>query len=109
MLVVRDSASRSEATVPDELLKRFGTDPETADRLAEQAAKAEAVLGIHGVSVTARDTEAPAGRALRSDVEQHFRVHDTPSRRDTLHRTVELPKPVTPEVADLFNRLFGRG
>lgn len=24
-------------------------------------------------------------------------------------RTVELPKPVTQEVADEFNRLFGRG
>jgi hypothetical protein len=95
--------------MPDEQLKRFGTDPESADRLAEQAAKAEAVLGIHGVSVTARDTIAPAGTAPRSEVEKHFRVHDTPSRRDPLHRTVELPKPVTPEVAELFNRLFGRG
>jgi hypothetical protein len=93
----------------DEQLKRFGTDPESADRLAEQAAKAEAVIGIHGVSVTARGTTAPAGAAPRSEVEKHFRVHDTPSRRDPLHRTVELPKPVTPEVAELLNRLFGRG
>ena len=93
----------------DEQLKRFGTDPESADRLAEQAARAEAVLGIHGVSVTARATTAPAGVAARPDVEKHFRVHDTPSRRDPQHRTVELPRPVTPEVAELFNRLFGRG
>jgi hypothetical protein len=93
----------------DEVLKRFGTDPETAERLATAAAQAAGVLGIHGVSVTARDTNAPAGRANRSDVEQHFRVHDTPSRRDPLHRTVELPHPVSAEVAELFNRLFGRG
>lgn len=93
----------------DEQLKRFGTDPESADRLAEQAAAAEAVIGIHGVSVTARDTTAPAGVAPRTEVEKHFVVHDTPSRRDPRHRTVELPKPVTPEVAELFNRLFGRG
>ena len=92
-----------------ETLKRFGTDPEPADRLAAQAAAAETVLGIHGVSVTARDTTAPAGATARPDVEAHFRVHDTPSRRDPLHRTVELPKPVTPEVAELFNALFGRG
>jgi hypothetical protein len=92
----------------DEQLKRFGTDPEPAERLAEQAAAAQAVLGIHGVSVTARSTNAPAGVAPRSEVEKHFRVHNTPSRRDPLHRTVELPQPVTPEVADLFNRLFGR-
>lgn len=93
----------------EEVLKRFGTDPETADKLAADAAAAEAVIGIHGVSVTARNTNAPAGHANRSDVEQHFPVHNTPTRRDRLHRTVELPQPVTPEVAELFNRLFGRG
>ena len=93
----------------EEVLKRFGTDPESAEKLAGDAAKAEAVLGIHGVSVTGRTTSAPAGEAERADIEAHFRVHDTPSRRDPLHRTVELPKPVTPEVAELFNRLFGRG
>jgi hypothetical protein len=92
-----------------EELKRFGLDPESAEQLAGQAAAAEAKIGVHGVSVTARDTNAPAGRAQRAEVEKRFRVHDTPSRRDPLHRTVELPKPVTPDVADAFNRLFGRG
>jgi len=93
----------------EEILKRFGAGPESAERLAAYAAAADAGLGINGVSVTARQTAAPAGRANRADVQQVFRVHDTPSRRDPLHRTVELPKPVTPEVADTFNRLFGRG
>jgi hypothetical protein len=92
----------------DEYLKRFGAEAETAARLAEQAAAAESVLGIHGVSVTARKTTAPAGVAPRSEVEKHFQVHDTPSRRDPLHRTVELPKPVTGEVAEAFNQVFGR-
>lgn len=96
--------------MPDEVLKRFGADRETVEKLATDAAAAEAgKVAIHGVSVTARDSTAPAGRALHTDVEKHFRVHDTPSRRDPGHRTVELPKPVTPEVAELFNRLFGRG
>jgi hypothetical protein len=95
-------------SAPDEILKRFGIDPEPADDLAAQAAAAEQRLGIHGVSVTARETTAPAGRAIRSDVERAFRVHDTPGRRDRLHRTVELSKPVTAEVAAEFNRLFGR-
>jgi hypothetical protein len=93
----------------DETLTRFGADPEPAERLAAQAAAAVGVLGIHGVSATARATDAPAGRAPRPEVERHFRVHDTPTRRDPLHRTVELPCPVTAEVADLFNRVFGRG
>jgi hypothetical protein len=93
----------------DETLTRFGADPESAERLAAQAAAAAGVLGIHGVSVTARGTDAPGGRARRADVGKHFRVHDTPTRRDPLHRTVELPRPVTSEVADEFNRVFGRG
>ena len=93
----------------DEELTRFGSDPETASELAGRAAQAEAILGIHGVSVTARPTAAPGGRAKRADVEQHFRMHNTRTRRDKLHRTVELPKPVTDEVAERFNRVFGRG
>jgi hypothetical protein len=77
-------------------------------RLARKAAEAEAALGIHGVSVTGGTPTAPASLAPRALVEQHFRVHDTPTRADPLHCTVELPKPVTQEVADLFNQLFGR-
>ncbi len=90
----------------DETLTRFGDEPETAEKLAEDAARAEAALGIHGVSVTARLPRRPAPSAPRSIVEQHFGVHNT--GKDPLHRTVELPKPVTQEVADLFNQLFGR-
>ena len=93
----------------DEILKRFGLDPETAERLASDAAMAEEKMGIHGVSVTARETNAPAGRAGRSELERYFTVHNTPSRRDKDHRTVELPKLVTQEVAERFNRIFGRG
>jgi hypothetical protein len=90
----------------DEVLTRFGQAPESAQKLAEDAAKAETVLGIHGVSVTARSPKRPAPSAARSVVEQHFRVHNTGN--DPLHRTVELPKLVTQEIADLFNRVFGR-
>ena len=90
----------------DEVLTRFGQAPESAQKLAEDAARAEAVLGIHGVSVTARTPKYPAPSAIRSVVEAYFPVHNTGN--DPMHRTVELPKPVTQEVADLFNRLFGR-
>ncbi len=93
----------------DEQLKRFGTEPESAEKLAAQAAAALAVLGVHGVSVTARDTTSPAGAASRGEVERVFPARNTPTRRDPLHRTVELPNPVTPDVAEEFNRLFGRG
>jgi hypothetical protein len=91
-----------------EVLKRLGTSRESASRLHRKAAEAERVLGIHGVSVTAGVPSGPAGECGRTDVERLFRVHDTPTRSDPLHRTVELPKPVTDEVATTFNRLFGR-
>jgi len=98
----------TEAGAGEEILKRLGTSRESAVRLARKAADAERVLGIHGVSVTAGVPRGPASTASRRSVEEHFRVHDTPTRSDPLHRTVELPKPVTQDVAELFNRLFGR-
>ena len=91
-----------------EMLSRFGTAPESAARLGRKAAEAERFLGIHGVSVTAGSSTGPVSRALREVVEQHFAVHDTPTRNDPYHRTVALPKPVTQEIAALFNSLFGR-
>jgi hypothetical protein len=92
----------------EELLKRLGTSRESAARLARKAAESESALGIHGVSVTVGAAIGPASAAFRKTVQQHFRVHDTPTRADPLHRTVELPKPVTAEVAALFNQIFGR-
>jgi hypothetical protein len=92
----------------EEILKRLGTSRESAARLARKAAEAEQVLGIHGVSVTAGTAQGDVSAAARADVERSFPVHDTPTRADRLHRTVELPTPVTQEVADQFNQLFGR-
>lgn len=91
-----------------ENLKRLGTSRESVSRLTRKAAEAELILGLHGVSVSAGESPVAASEAERLEIETHFVVHDTPSRNDPLHRTVELPKPVTAEVADLFNRLFGR-
>lgn len=82
---------------------------ESAARLGRKAAEAEASrIAIHGVSVTAGRAEGAVSRATRETVEGSFRVHNTPTRADPLHRTVELPKPVTREVADLVNRILGR-
>jgi hypothetical protein len=91
-----------------ETLKRLGISRESAARLSRKAAEAEQVLGIHGVSVTAGVAKWPASGADRAEVERCFPVHDTPTRSDPWHRTVELPKPVTQEAADRFNQLFGR-
>ena len=44
------------------------------------------------------------GQAIFEEISEHFRVIQTGKNKS--HFTVELPKPVTQEVADLFNSLF---
>jgi hypothetical protein len=95
-----------------EVLRRRGKSRESVGRLQRKAAEAEeSNIGIHGVWVSAAEPSPneEVSNATRIDVEKIFRVHETPTRSDPLHRTVELPKPITPEVAEQFNRLFGRG
>ncbi|MEO6810424.1 MAG: hypothetical protein ABI353_15020 [Isosphaeraceae bacterium] len=91
-----------------EVLKRLGTSRESAARLGRKAGESGAALGIHGVSVTAGAPADPALSAARKVVESYFPVHDTPTHAVSQHKTVELPEPVTEDVADLFNQLFGR-
>ena len=83
---------------------------EDAAELNRQALLAERqdwTGNTYGVSATTRET-ADSAKAGRSAVEEHFRVLDTPTIMNPDHKTIELPKPVTEEVANLFNRLFGR-
>lgn len=91
-----------------ETLSRLGLSRESLSRLARKAAEAEQQIGIHGVSCTAGEPRGPASKALRAVVEELFGVVNTPTRSDPLHRTIELPKPVTDRVAQLFNQVFGR-
>lgn len=91
-----------------EILSRLGSSKESVGRLTRKAAEAEEKLGIHGVSTSAAPATGEASSAARSAIEQHFPVHNTPTRADPLHRTVELPKPVTQKAADIFNSIFGR-
>ncbi|MDQ4126055.1 MAG: hypothetical protein M3134_10740 [Actinomycetota bacterium] len=87
-------------------LFRMGDEYEDAARLAEQARRAEAAGLPHGVSTFSSSTKADAVSASRSQVERHFKVRQT--GKNPQHYTVELPQPVTDEVAELFNGLFGR-
>ncbi len=100
--------AETTAEAEGEILSRLGTSRESAARLGRKAAEAEEQIGIHGISTTAGKPLGPASQASREAVESKFPVHDTPTRRDPLHRTVELPKPVTPETAKQFNEVFGR-
>ncbi len=77
------------------------------DRQALLAERQDWTGNTYGVSATTQETPASA-KAERSSTEEHFRVLDTPTIMNPEHKTIELPKPVTDEVADLFNGLFGR-
>lgn len=94
--------------VGEETLSRLGTSTESAARLGRKAAEAEEKIGIHGVSATAGTPTGEASSASRSSLEEFFKVHNTGTRSDPLHRTIELPKPVTNPIAERFNRIFGR-
>lgn len=90
----------------DKCLFRFGTNWESAESLAQQAAAAEANNFPHGVSTFSQSTRPDAVSALQEEVKKYFPVIKT--GKNKFHYTVELPKPVTEEVANLFNSLFGR-
>jgi RHS repeat-associated protein len=94
---------------PNRKLTRYGDSRESATRLGKKAAESEAKQGVHGVSTTinpAAHNQPGNSTADRSAVEAHFPVQQT--GRDQQHHTVVLPKPVTRQVADLFNKIFGR-
>jgi hypothetical protein len=81
--------------------------PASAETLAQQAAHSESQLGVHGVSVYVRRPlgvkALDYGVADVPAVRREFPMHKTMGRG---HYTVELPRPVTQDVADRFNSLF---
>jgi hypothetical protein len=95
---------------------RFGTSYETAARLGRQAAHAEGteigvlkLTDLHGVSVSPTVPSVPAGAATREAIEKAgFDLIHSPTAGDPLHHSLILPNPVTREIADAFNALFGR-
>lgn len=90
---------------PGKKLVRYGDKPETAEKLASDAAAALAnpQVGIHGVSAFYRNP-VPASADFAA-VQQTYNVYKTLGKG---HYTIELPNPVTQQVADTFNRAFGR-
>jgi hypothetical protein len=85
------------ATPEQAKLVRFGLEPETADKLGADAARAEAAVLMHGVSVRSATNRLDASWAFRAEVERVFRVVKTGG--DPKHFTVVLPKPVTSKAA----------
>ena len=80
-------------------------------RLQRKAEEAEEKMSIHGVSASfaGSDDKPDWSSATRSSLEgDGFIIRRTPSNANPHHVTIELPKPITKEVADAFNRAFGR-
>lgn len=101
---------RATKVAKDETLWRYGsgngTGPESVNKLRADAAKAQEKAGIHGVSSFNHPLRGPASTASRAELEESgFEVQNTFGRG---HRTIIMPEPITQEVADVFNRLFGR-
>ncbi len=91
----------------EKLLFRRGA-ADTKALLQRDAQAAENALGIHGVSVSTNPA-AKAGQVVRcatcSSVEAAgFKVQQTGG--NPAHHTVELPKPITPDVVRTWNELF---
>jgi hypothetical protein len=115
---------KGTGAAPDDLLVRRLRNWESARRLAEQAGRAEAngrrakngVPHGHGVSLTSPeanqrtswDPKDAAQATRRAFEEAGFEVRFTPTDNDEDHHTVQLPKPVTEEVAAQFNTILGR-
>ncbi|NKI97765.1 RHS repeat-associated core domain-containing protein, partial [Rhizobacter sp. SG703] len=113
VVVEAGSALKAEALASkgaaegEKLLFRRGP-MDTKKLLESQAQAAENVLGVHGVSVST-SSAAKAGQVVRcatcSSVEAAgFKVQQT--GKDLNHHTVELPKPITPDVVRIWNELF---
>jgi len=103
-------------TLPDDPRVRRGKSWESHNRLASQAAQADAAGFGHGVSVTspeandvlARDPADSVQAMRRAFEDAGFEVRYTPTSKDSDHHTIVLPKPVTDEVAERFNTVLGR-
>ena len=106
---VGNAVKSAEGKAADSTIFREGTSKESATRLNRKAQEAEAQIGKHGVSGTTTKPSGPCSSASCADLEAAgFKVKATPTKRDSGHVTVELPKPVTKEVAQKFNDTFGR-
>jgi hypothetical protein len=95
----------SPLTPQGEILKRRGISSESLARLGRKAAEAERFLGIHGLSTTAGESDGPYSQALRGEVVSGSRHADT---QGSIAPHGGVAKPVTKDIGDLFNLLFGR-
>lgn len=107
-LVKAERAGKAAAEGEKLLYRRGEHDSVSTLRKQAQMSEEQSTHGIHGVSTNTSPNAKP-GQAVRcascKDVEAAgFKV--TQTGKDAGHHTVELPKPVTKEIAKLWNELF---
>ena len=102
-------ASDAATLAPDTLVYRIGEDWESSTRMSRKAGESEAVTGIHGLSAsTNKHAIACVAATCGALRDAGFAVRATPSKSDPGHVTIELPKPVTKDVAKRLNETMGR-
>lgn len=97
--------------VGSEIIWRWGIYQEQLEALQQSSAEAYEVINIHGVTAFAGTTpiQANVSYAKVDDlVAGGFSVFVTPLNSTSEHRTVELPYPVTPEIVEIWNKLWKR-
>ncbi len=100
----RLTPSAKNKSANDLYLVRFGDEMESKERLASDAAKAQAGGLPYGVSTFLRSKAPVNGRSARLlDVMRRFEIKKTGTAD---HFTVVLPNPVTQQTAIDFNLLF---
>ncbi len=95
----------------DETIWRWGNQPEQLEILDESCQDAYEVIEIYGV--TAFSGEAPpeiktSYTSVRNLMLLGFSVYVTPLNSTPEHRTVEFPKPITPEMVVAWNQVWQR-
>lgn len=95
----------------DEVIWRWGTHKELIQNLQEGSQEAYNVIGIHGVTAFSGTPpiEATVSYAKVSElVSDRFLVYITPLDATPEHRTVEFPKPITPQIVKTWNTIWKR-
>lgn len=94
-----------------EIIWRWGLQGEEIKHLSDRATEAYEVIGIHGVTAFAGNPPATANvsYARVSDlVTGGFCVYITPWESNPEHRTVRLPRPLTPHTVAEWNKIWKR-
>ena len=100
-----------EKAQKDEIIWRWGIQPEKLKSLRESCQEAHQIIGIHGVTAFAGETPTDlkiSSATVENLADLGFPVYVTPLNSTPEHRTVELPKNITDETVRIWNQAWRR-